>query len=1214
MRFSRLPEIGSNGLWGFEMRRVTRRARTGSAGGGGAVSSARAAHKGTFRKEGEYWTVGYDQKSLRFKDSKGLRYLAHLLRHPTVEFHVLDLSGGIAGQRDDTETSQSARLPGSNEELKTGGIFIGGLGDAGEMLDDQAKAAYRRRLSDLREELEEAKELGNVDRAEQAEAEIDALTRELSRAVGLGGRNRKAASASERARQSTTKTIKAVLERIAQSDSALGSILAQSIRTGTFCSYQPDVAFPIAWEFAAPNAASIIEEAHPAPGGDPAPARAEPLTDQAQAAPPVVLEVSPFSLAERTAFVGRETEQRTIRAALDRALSGHGSLIMLAGGPGVGKTRLAMEMADYAWRVGFRCAIGHCYESDEPYPFLPFVELIENNLAQATSLDNFRRHLGDNAPELAQIAPSLRRVFPDIPQPLDLPPAQRRRYLFQSVSEMLARATRTHSQVRILEDLHWADESSLGLLVHLTNRVAQLPVVIIGTYRDGFSENNPAFVRTLEELIRIGVRPLKLSGLSKDAVAEMLHGLSGREAPDRLVSLIFKESQGNPFFVEEVYRHLTEDGKILDDAGEFRTDIKIDESDVPENVRLIIGRRLERLDESEKRVLGAAAVIGRSFSFQLLSAICRIDVDELFTVMEKAQQMEVIIPSAEGPQRPFTFAHELVRQTLLAGISVPRRQHLHAAVAEAIERLGPDAFEARASDIANHLLKAESFGDGQKLVRCLKLAGNSAPKAAAFVEARQNFKSALSHCQAVEARERADLLQKLAMAERGLDQWDAAIAHLREVLEIYLQLDDRKMIGRSFTDLAAASIWAGHFKDAADTARRGLNYLQADLSPDRARLFAILAQALAAAGVYRPADEALREAVTVASQLSDRKLEAGLLGIRPIIDIQFLRLQAAATDRLLSNQLDGSGVPPWQFVLELTILHQELFYLGRPQEAVRIVDQLEPMAMKIGQSLSVAFCHSTRAWIDFGKAPDLAKLEAGLHRVRRSNHEAAFVHLEVFFDFQLSLLDFFRGNWTGALSQVQALRRRDSGSSIEGLGLGTIFRQMAYAGDRDGARAILDENRALLPRRDRTNSVGSWFLLALVIEGLVMLGDQSQARELYPLVDGLLDTGAVVLWPISRFTHTVAGVAAAVAHEWEAAEGHFQIAIKQAEDFPNLLELAEIRRFHAMMLLDRNAPGDRNNAQTLLNEALETYTQIEMPRHIDITRALLGQSSAGLQE
>jgi uncharacterized membrane protein len=173
------------------------------------VSSVRVAHRGTFRKEGEYWTKGYGGKSLRLKDTKGLRYLAHLLRHPQDEFHVLDRAGGIAGQRDDTETSQSAHgLPGSNEELKTGGIFVGGLGDAGEMLDEQAKVAYRRRLSELREELEEAKELGKVERAEQAVQEIDALTRELSRAVGLGGRNRRAASASERARQSVTKTIR----------------------------------------------------------------------------------------------------------------------------------------------------------------------------------------------------------------------------------------------------------------------------------------------------------------------------------------------------------------------------------------------------------------------------------------------------------------------------------------------------------------------------------------------------------------------------------------------------------------------------------------------------------------------------------------------------------------------------------------------------------------------------------------------------------------------------------------------------------------------------------------------------------------------------------------------------------------------------------------------------------------------------------------------
>src|SRR6202011_2767664 len=358
-------------------------------------------------------------------------------------------------------------------------------------------------------------------------------------------------------------------------------------------------------------------------------------------------------------------------------------------------------------------------------------------------LDDYRGQMGPYAAEMAQIAPSLRRIFPDLPRPLELPAAQQRGYLFQSFSEALARVARTRPQLLILEDLHWADESTLALLIYLANRIAQLPTVIIGTYRSGYSQHNPALVRTLEELIRMGVRPQKLGGLSKDAVAQMLHGLSQRQAPERLVDLIFEESQGYPFFVEEVYRHLVEEGKVFDAAGQFRADIKIDEIDVPENVQLIIGRRLERLDENEKRMLAAAAVIGRSFSFGLLSAISQIDVDELFTVIEKAQQMGIIIPSSEGPERPFTFGHELVRQTLLAGISGPRRQQLHAAVADAIAGLYPDAVNERAGYIADHLLRAGPFADDRKLVDALSLAGRNALEAAAFDEARADFRLAL---------------------------------------------------------------------------------------------------------------------------------------------------------------------------------------------------------------------------------------------------------------------------------------------------------------------------------------------------------------------------------------------------------------------------------------------------------------------------------------
>jgi AAA ATPase-like protein len=243
-----------------------------------------------------------------------------------------------------------------------------------------------------------------------------------------------------------------VLERIAQSDIALVDIFSRCIKTGTFCSYQPDPDFPIAWEFAG----TIIEPVEPpTSSGDPVPARGD-----RPPAPPKVLQVSPFSLAQRTAFVGRETERSTIRLVIDRALNGHGSIAMLGGGPGVGKTRLAMEMAEYASRVGFRSVVGHCYERDEPFPFLPFVEILESGLAQAPSLDDYRRRMGDNAAELAQIAPSLRRAFPDMPQPLELPPAQKRRYLFQSLSESLAFASRTRSYFFVLEDLHWADEST----------------------------------------------------------------------------------------------------------------------------------------------------------------------------------------------------------------------------------------------------------------------------------------------------------------------------------------------------------------------------------------------------------------------------------------------------------------------------------------------------------------------------------------------------------------------------------------------------------------------------------------------------------------------------------------------------------------------------------------------------------------------------------
>ena len=271
---------------------------------------------------------------------------------------------------------------------------------------------------------------------------------------------------------------------------------------------------------------------------------------------------------------------------------------------------------------------------------------------------------------------------------------------------------------------------------------------------------------------------------------------------------------------------------MFDANGQFRTDIEIDEIDVPENVRLIIGRRLERFDEHEKRVLTAAAMIGRGFSFRLLTEVSRVDVDELFTVIEKAQRMGIIVPSSQGPENPFNFAHELVRQTILAGVSAPRKQQMHAEVADAIERVYPRFVSERAGEITEHLLKAGSFADVRKLVRYLVLAGKNALEAAAFEEARRSFRSALSYQGTID-QGKGGLAGEPCDDGAGSRTMGLGSRGSARGAEIYTNLGDREMIGSSFAELTDAFIWVGRFQEAAETARRGLDYLGADVSANR---------------------------------------------------------------------------------------------------------------------------------------------------------------------------------------------------------------------------------------------------------------------------------------------------------------------------------------------------------------------------------------------
>jgi tetratricopeptide (TPR) repeat protein len=194
-----------------------------------------------FSREGDYWTIAYEGKIWRLKDAKGLHYIAHLLAHPGEEIRALDLAARLAGAIEEGVDAASA------EDAARTGVLNSDLGHAGEMLDAQAKADYQRRLSELEDELEEAREFKDEERIAKAEDEKEALGRELRSAIGLAGRDRRSASATERGRIAVTKAIRLSLNKIAENDASLGKLLSTTIKTGTVCAYVPDARFPVTW-------------------------------------------------------------------------------------------------------------------------------------------------------------------------------------------------------------------------------------------------------------------------------------------------------------------------------------------------------------------------------------------------------------------------------------------------------------------------------------------------------------------------------------------------------------------------------------------------------------------------------------------------------------------------------------------------------------------------------------------------------------------------------------------------------------------------------------------------------------------------------------------------------------------------------------------------------------------------------------------------------
>ena len=455
---------------------------------------------------------------------------------------------------------------------------------------------------------------------------------------------------------------------------------------------------------------------------------------------PVARQSSFAVQTQKTSFVGRKEESSEVLGALQHATSGRGRICLISGEAGIGKSRLCAEIALEAEKNGLAVLVGHCSEQDA-VAYLPFVEILERWVDRWDSPDDLRRAIGEEGPELGRLLPKLRRIIPDLPPAMELGAEQARRQLFNSFSNFIAQRSQEQPTMLVLEDLHWADDSTMALITHLSQRHSDLPLLIVGTFRESEIDLSPSLSRTLEGLIRGRLASqLRLEGLPSDEVAQMLHVLSGQAPPAIVVSEIHAETGGNPFFVEELFEHLSVENRLYDSAGRFRSELKIREMEVPRNVRLVVGRRLARLGDATQKILSVAAVIGRSFTFELLEAATGANADVLLDCMDEAHRVGVIRSSPHYPEARFEFSHELIRQAIVADLSVARLQRLHLEVAETIERVYSNTLEDHYADLAHHYAQTANTW---KAVTYLHLAGQQAAGRSAHAEAISLLNSSL---------------------------------------------------------------------------------------------------------------------------------------------------------------------------------------------------------------------------------------------------------------------------------------------------------------------------------------------------------------------------------------------------------------------------------------------------------------------------------------
>jgi tetratricopeptide (TPR) repeat protein/predicted Ser/Thr protein kinase len=507
-------------------------------------------------------------------------------------------------------------------------------------------------------------------------------------------------------------------------------------------------------------------------------------------------------------LIGRDADLAALNSAMEKARAGRRQFVFVSGEAGIGKTRLISEFARLAAAENAVVLLGRS-DAEALTPYQPFVEALEWYLrACPDAVVEAQLESVDSRSELAELVPGISRHF-KTPAPVVESNAEGRRYrLFEAIASFFAAMSRRRPVLVVLEDIHWADRPTLLMLRHILRSSHEGAVLFIATYRETELDRAHPLADLLAELRREpSASSLKLRALNEREIATFLAGWLGHDAQKTLVELVAGNTEGNPLFISEVLRHLTETGKL--DELQSGTKPRAGSFGLPEGIREVIGKRVSRLSDDCRRVLAFASVIGRDFALPVLQSVVEISEDRLLDILDEAQAAQ-LIHEAPGNVEGYTFTHALMRETLYSELSAARRVRLHRRVADVLEKRMHAGHEPLA-DLAYHYGQAASAGDVEKAVTYAVRAGEvasarfAAEEAARFYGMALNALAFLPDDAAVRER-RLGLHIKSGKALATVGLWAAARAQFESALPL-IPAAERERKAEMLVELAHCSHW-----------------------------------------------------------------------------------------------------------------------------------------------------------------------------------------------------------------------------------------------------------------------------------------------------------------------------------------------------------------------------------------------------------------------